>query len=166
VTTRRAYPISASFIDKAMQPTSFQTYASASDVTDYNADPTLNTKGIRKLIDSVVALSIATKVSEQVTNQGIEFPTSVPTDDQAYRSSKLEISYQDTVTGKWYTNTVPARNTAKYNTFPRSKDVILTVAEGGTTEIETFVANFNAVAKSELGNACVIKEIKVAGRSS
>lgn len=163
--SRSAYHVSVGYVDKATLPSTFEFWTSAAGNLAYQTNPAV--AGIvRDLIDAANDMTLLTKRSEQVSRFDYTFPTVYPTDDQAYRSSKLLVTWQDTVTGKFGTTTLPGRDPAKYNTYPRSKDVILTVAEGGTAATEAFFNAFNVGARSDVGNIVSILEIKVAGRAS
>lgn len=163
--SRTSVHCSLGFVDKATQPSTFEFYASTTALLAYVTAPAA-AGSIRNLFDAAEAMTLLNKRSENATRTDFTFPTVYPTDDQAYRSSKLLITWQDVTTGKFGQSTIPGRDPASYNTYPRSKDVILTVAEGGTAETEAFMNAFNNAARSDVGNLVNILEIKVAGRAS
>lgn len=157
---RRSFSIN--LIDKAesISPVSF--YISTADFAAHNTDQ--STGNVRDLASAIYALSLCEDFSETLTNTNNSIAPTAPTDDQAYKSSKLIVFFTDNVTGDKYTMTMPGRDPAAYNTYPLSKDVILTVAAGGTAAIETFITEFQTTAKSKAGNAVTVSKISIAGR--
>lgn len=159
--TRRQAAVN--LIDKAESISSVQFYIADADFITHNADSSAGP--IRDLFTAVYDLSLAEDFSETLLNTNQSIAPAAPTDDQAYKSSKLIVFFTDNVTGDKYTVTVPARDPGAYNTFPLSKDVNLGApAAGGTTQIQTFVTRFNLTARSKAGNAVTIQKISIAGR--
>ncbi len=163
--SRSAAHVSLGLVDKAALPTTFEFWTSTAANLAYQTNP-VAAGAVRDLLDAALAMTLLNKTGERATRIDYEFPTVYPTDDQAYRSSKLLITWQDVVTGQFGTSTLPGRDPAAYNTYPRSKDVILTIAQGGTAQTEAFFNAFETGARSDLGNLLTILEIKVAGRAS
>jgi len=153
---------SVTFKDKANLPASVSLHFPEASVIAFATDPTAS-GGIKDTMDSIAALSLLTSVKREGTAQLTSIAPALPTDDQAYRSSKLIVYYYDDVTGRNYSFTIPGRNPAKYNTAPGTKTVLLTVAGGGTTEIETLVSNLNLYAQSQDGNSITVTRIEIAG---
>jgi len=156
------YTANISFLDKAETVSVVQIYASLVDTADFVTDPTANP--ITDVANAIAALSYGAKTQIRAGREELFVPVVTPTDDQAYNSSKLIVYFQDDVTAEKYTLTIPARNPAKYNTYPGSKDVIMTLAAGGTAEIDAFITQFETKALSKDGNAVSITKIQIAGR--
>jgi len=156
---------SISFVDKADKPSTVQYFVDAADAIDDVTDPT--TGAIADLNAAIAAVSLLAVTGTAGGERDAAASPTLPTDDQAYRSSKLTVFYHDTTTGKPGTRSIPGRNTAKYNTYPRSKNVILTVAAGGTAEIETLVTAFNATVRSDNvpHNNVLVDSIVVSGKN-
>lgn len=154
-----------SFVDKAVAPSTVQYNVDATDAIADVTDPT--TGAVATLNAAIAAVSLLAVTATQSGEKDKAAAPTIPTDDQAYRSSKLTIFYHDTTTGKPETLTIPGRNPAKYNTYPRSKNVILTVAAGGTAEIEALVTAFNATVRSSNipHNNIAVDAIVVSGRN-
>lgn len=151
-----------SFVDKAKAVSVINLYFPQADVSGYVTTPVGNPiSDVKAAIDGV-SLGFNTQVS--AGREELFTPTVYPTDDQAYNSSKLIIFFQDNVTAEKYTVTIPARDAAAYNTYPQSKNVILTIAAGGTAAIETLVTALQTNCLTKGGNAFTITEIQVAGR--
>lgn len=111
---------------------------------------------------AVEGVSLGTVAQTSTTTANNAITPTPPTDDQAYRSAKLMVLYHDATSGKKFRFTIPARDTAAYNTYPRSKEVILTVAAGGTAAIEALVTAVNA-AHTPDGGVAVVDSIVIAG---
>jgi hypothetical protein len=155
---------SISFVDKANKPATVRYNVDAADAITEVTTP--GTGAIADLNATISPLSLLTvvKTSGGVASKAAS-PT-LPTDDQAYRSSKLTVFFHDTTTGKKETNTIPGRDPAHYNTLPGTPNVILTVAAGGTSQIEDFVTAWNATVRSSNSphNNVTVDQIKVSGR--
>lgn len=151
-----------SLVDKSNAVSVVQLYVIQADASAYVTNPVGNP--ITTLVDAIKAVSLDAKTQVSVGREELFTPVTVPTDDQAYNSSKLIVYFQDSVTADKYTLTIPARDASKYNTYPNSKDVILTVAAGGTLEIETLVTELQAKARTKNGNAFTVSKIQIAGR--
>ena len=111
---------------------------------------------------AVLGVSLLTNVGTRVQNVDAAINPAAPTDDQAYRSSKLIIFYHDATSGGKFHYSIGGRDTTKYNTYPASKNVILTVAAGGTAAIEALVTATNAAKTPDGGNA-VVDQIVIGG---
>jgi hypothetical protein len=159
------YFASISFIDKANKPSSVRYNVDAADAIADVTDPT--TGNVADLNAAIAPLSLLTVVKTAAGVQDKAASPAIPTDDQAYRSSKLTIFFHDTTTGKKETNTIPGRNPANYNTLPGTKNVILTVAAGGTSQVEDLVTAWNATVRSSNSphNNVQVDQIKVSGRN-
>ena len=143
---------------KAVSTTSanFSDAAAVSFVTD-------QTGAIATWIAAVAALSKATVIGSRGGIEDAAANPVLPTADDAYNSSKLTVFYHDTTTGKKQRFSIPARDISKFNTYPASKNVILTIALGGTAEIEALVTATNAGVLSEDGNAVAVDQIVISG---
>jgi chemotaxis response regulator CheB len=158
------YNASETFVDKANKPSTFEVQVAAADALQYVTD---QTGPVNALFSAVAAVSLATRVKSASGAQELSVSVSLPTDDEAYRSAKLAILYHSTTTGKKYQCTIPARDPADYNTSPGTKNVILTVAAGGTAAIQTLVTDFQAtvVAPFPDGGSVLIDQIVIASRN-
>ena len=151
--------VSVTFRDKARSPSNTGINIADADAISFVTD---QTGAGADWVAAVAAVSLAAVVG---TQGGITDPAAsptTPTDDNAYNSSKLTVFYHDTTNGRKQRFSVPARNAAKFNTFTNSKNVILTVAGGGTAEIEALVTATQAC-KSEDGNAILVDQIVISG---
>jgi hypothetical protein len=165
VTTNVTYKASLTFKDKEKKPGSVDYNISDEDFGEFTADPVAGTSTLDALINATTALSKGFRTHVGVTAAVDTFPIVYPTDDDAYRQAKLVVNSQDVGNGDFHTNEIPVRDITKFNTYPKTKDVILTVAAGGTAAIEAYVAAFNACARSEsTGNLLTVLEIKAEGR--
>lgn len=152
-----------SFKDKANSDSTVEWYTNEAALLAYATNPA-NPGLIHDLQDAIAAMSLATMTKEFARVEDAALIPILPTDDQAYNSSKLAITYVDDVTGDTYTSTIPARNPANYNTAPGTKVVLLTVAQGGTAQTEALVAAWNTGARTKGGNPSTILRIQIAGR--
>jgi len=151
--------VSISFRDKAKSVSNTGINISDADAINFVTD---QTGAGAEWIAAVAALSLASVIGSQ---GGITDPAAsptTPTDDNAYNSSKLTVFYHDTVNGRKQRFSIPARDAAHFNTYPASKNVILTVAAGGTAQIETLVTKTQACL-SEDGNAILVDQIVISG---
>lgn len=153
---------SITFKDKENKPASVSLHFAEAAVIAFATDPTA-VGAVKDVMDAIADVSLLTEVKREASSALTSIAPSLPTDDQAYRSSKLIVYYYDEVTGKNYSFTIPGRDPAEYNTAPGTKTVLLTAAGGGTAEIETLVSNLNLFAQSQDGNSIVVTRIEVAG---
>jgi len=153
---------SITFKDKGNESSSVSLYFAEAAVIAFATDPTA-AGAVKDVMDSIADMSLLTEVKREASAALTSIAPSLPTDDQAYRSSKLIVYYYDDVTGKNYSFTIPGRDPAEYNTAPGTKTVLLTVAGGGTAEIETLVSNLNLYAQSQDGNSITVTRIEIAG---
>lgn len=156
------YSCGASFLDKSQKTSVFEAYVTEAAAIAFATDPTA-AGAVRGILDAVEALSLAEVSREQAGVDVTPLLVSIPSDDQAYNSSKIKVYFTDNVTGDKYAHTIPARDTAAYNTQPGTKLVILTVAQGGTAEIEALITAYNTNVRSKDGNAVTVTKIEVAG---
>lgn len=148
-----------SFVDKANKPSSTGLNASLAQVTEYNTDQT--TGDIFDWFAAVANMSLL-PVRKQTASANQTNITPLPTDDQAYRSSKLRVLFHDPTTDKPGNFQIPGRDPAQYNTYPGSKNVRLTVGEGGTAATAALVAATQAL-YTQYGNHPVVDQIVIAG---
>lgn len=153
-----------SFVDKANKPATVKYNVTSANAIANATDPT--TGNIADLNADIEALSLLTVTATGSRTSDAAAAPTLPTDDQAYRSSKLTVFFHDTTTGKKETVTIPGRDPAAYNTLPGTANVILTVAAGGTTQVEDFVTDWTSTARSSNvpHNAVAVDQIKVSGR--
>jgi hypothetical protein len=152
-------PVSISFRDKANTTSTTELNWLTADAIDWVTD---GSGPIDDWGTAVATLSLSTEVG-MFGGRREHQAVVLPTDDQAYNSSKLTVFYHDVVTLKPYHYSIPARNPAAYNTYPRTKDVILAaVGSGGTAQIVALVAATQA-GLSPVGNAIVVDSIVIAG---
>lgn len=154
-----SHEASITLIDKAAKTSNTSINASLAQVEEYNTDQTSG--DIFDWFAAIANLSLM-EVQRQAASAIETNLTALPTDDQAYRSSKLRVFMHDPTTDRKYNFQVPGRDPAAYNTYPRSKNVILTVAAGGTAAIEALVSATQALYTPD-GNHPVVDEIVVAG---
>lgn len=159
---RTNYVTTIGFLDKAETVSTVKLFVSESDAAAYVAAPT-GAGAVNTLQTAIEALSIA-NIEREAGGVVQSYAPATPTDDQAYNSAKLTVFMADDVSGDKFRFSIPARNTANYNTFPGTKNVILTVALGGTAAVEALVTAAEATVISENGNALTVKRIVIAGR--
>jgi len=150
---------SITFVDKANKPSNTGLYLSLAQVTEYNTD---QTSGDAFDWFAAVATVSLLPVVRQAASAVETNLSALPTDDQAYRSSKLRVLYHDATTDKKGNFQIPGRDPSQYNTYPGTKNVILTVAAGGTAAIEALVAATQAL-YTPGGNHPVVDQIVIAG---
>jgi len=154
------YPVTITLVDKAVKPSTVgDLYANEAQLTDYIDDPSAG--DLFNWFAAVANLSLA-----EVTRQGVSVEEKnvvvPPTDDNAYNSAKLKVFWRDATNDITGSFTVPARDAGAFNTYPRTKDVILTIAAGGTAQVEALVSRTNAL-YSALGGAVSVTSIVIAG---
>lgn len=159
---RISFQTSIGFYDKSGHVSTLVVPVSETDASDYLADPT-GTDAVNMLQTAIEALSLA-NVAREAGGVVQTYEPAAPTDDQAYNSSKLTVFMADGTSGDRLSFSIPARNPTNYNTYPLSKDVILTIALGGTSAVEALVTAANATVLSENGNSMTVRKIVIAGR--
>lgn len=155
MTVRRQ--MSIPFLDKAESISTFSAYVASADLV------TQDSTGLGKINTLKSSLALISLASVTNVIASVERPTAnppIPSDDAAYNGNKLTVYFRDTVTGDKYHVTIPAVDPAAYNTALGTKNVLLTVAEGGTQTIEDFVTAFEDVVLSKDGNAVAVSSIK------
>lgn len=153
------YPASMTFLDKANKSSSTELNFANADAITY---VTGGSGPIDDWFDAMEAISLGTltrKASERRVTTAVP---ALPTDDDAFNSAKLTVFYYDTTTGKKYRFQIPARNKAAYNVLPATKNVILTVAAGGTAQIEALVTATIA-GVSPTGGDIAVSQIVISG---
>jgi hypothetical protein len=154
---------SVSWVDKEVKSSTLEYATTQANAIAYVTDPTTGTTADINAAAAALSLLTVTKTAGGVRD--VAASPVVPTDDQAYRSSKLTVFFHDTVTGDKEHVSIPGRNPANYNTDPRSKNVNLGAPPAGTTQVQAFVAAFNTGAvSSKLGNTILIDAIVISGR--
>jgi len=155
------HSIGISLLDKAVKTTTAEVTVVEADITDWIADP--SAAGVaHDWFAAVYGVTLLTLADERVIVNQPSIAAVPPTDDQAYRSAKLVVFYHDNTTGGKFHYSIGGRDTTKYNTYPRSKNVILTVAAGGTAAIEALVTATNALHTPD-GGVAVVDQIVVGG---
>lgn len=150
---------SITFVDKAKKTSNTSLYANEAQVAAYNTDPTAG--DIQGWFGAIATVSLLNVQRQAAIAEQINI-TALPTDDQAYRSAKLMVFFHDPTTDDRGHFQVPGRDPSKYNTYPGTKDVILTVAAGGTAEIEALITATQLL-YTKGGNHPVVDSIVVAG---
>jgi hypothetical protein len=150
---------SITFIDKAGKTSNTGLYLSLGQVTEYNTDQTAG--DAFDWFAAMAELSLLPVVKQSASASETNL-TPLPTDDSAYRSSKLRVFYHDPTTDVKGNFQLPGRDPSQFNTYPRSKEVILTVAAGGTAAIEALVAATQALYTKD-GHHPVVDQIVIAG---
>lgn len=147
--------VSIPFIDKAesISTVSFFTTEAALD-----ADNATGLGVISALQGALSAMSLAS-VTGRIASVNHGASWAIPTNDSAYNGNKLTVFLKDSVTFDTYQMQIPAVNPASYNTPTGSKNVLLTVAEGGTTQTEDLVTAIEAAVLSKDGNAVTVLKI-------
>jgi len=151
--------VGMTFIDKANKPSSTSVNASQAQAGAYNTTP-----GAGDIFDWFAAMAELSlgNVQRQAAGPVETNLTTPPTDDNAYRSAKLNVFFHDATIDRKGRFQVPARDASKFNTSPGSKNVILTVADGGTAEIEALVSATQKL-YSPFGNLMIVDSIVIAG---
>lgn len=154
---------SISFVDKEVKASTVEYAVTQDNAALYVADPTSGP--ISDANAAIAALSLLTVTKTAGGVRDVAASPVVPTDDQAYRSSKLTVFYHDTVTGDKEHISIPGRDPAHYNTDARSKNVNLGAPPAGTTQVQNFVTAFQTGAvSSKLGNTILVDAIVISGR--
>jgi len=83
-----------------------------------------------------------------------------PNDAWAQREIKWRVDYHDTTTGKPYRLEIPCADLDNLDPNDRAHAFI-----GDADKVDDFVTAFEAIAKSQDGNAVVVDEITAVGRS-
>jgi hypothetical protein len=156
------YTTTIGILDKANTVSTIKLFVSEADAADYVATPT-GAVAVNTLQSAVEALSIG-NVERESGGVVQSYSPATPTDDQAYNSAKLTVFMADATSGDKFRFSIPARNTANYNTFPGTKNVILTIALGGTAAVEALVTAAEATVISENGNSMTVQRIVISGR--
>jgi len=154
-----SHEASITLVDKAGKTSNTSLNASLAQVTEYNTDQTAG-----DIFDWFVAVSNMSlmETRRQAASAVQTNLTALPTDDNAYRSAKLRVLYHDPTTDKPGNFQIPGRNAGAFNTYPGTKNVILTVAAGGTAATEALVAATQALYTPD-GNHPVVDQIVIAG---
>ncbi len=153
------YPVSISLLDKSESTSTTSINANETQISDHLTDP--SSGSIFNWFAAVANLSLSEVVSQQAAINESNV-VAAPTDDDAYNSAKLTVFYHDATTDRKYRHTVPARDKAAYNTYPKSKNVILTIAAGGTAQIEALVSAVNGLYTPD-GHLAVVDNIVISG---
>lgn len=147
-----SYPAHVSLTDKAVKTSVSSLNFANADAVTYVTD---GSGPVDDWITAAAAMSLATVTSKGVAREVTPVSPVLPTDDDAYNSAKLTIFYHDTTNGKKFRYSIGARDKSKFNTAPRSKNVILTVAGGGTTQTEALVTATEAGVSPDGGDILV-----------
>lgn len=156
-----SYSAGVTLIDKAAKSSAVSLNFAQSDITAWIGDHAA-AGAVHDWLVATLGVTLLVNGGTRVENVDAAINPTPPTDDQAYRSSKLMVFYHDGTSGKKYHYSIGGRDPSKYNTSPRSKDVILTIAAGGTAAIEALVTATNAGLTPD-GGAAVVDKILVAG---
>lgn len=91
-----------------------------------------------------------------------------PTNPAAQRESKLLVQYQDAVTEKPYTLTIPTVDFSKLVFVPLGGDAVQFAGAAATTEIKAWVTAFEAIAKApdDDTHAVVVTGMRYVGRNT
>ena len=162
---RTQYRIGSTIQGRDLKKSDFGFWITNADGTAFSTDPTVNTSNGNKLIVAALALQQGTELERRMTGALIVTDAVAPTANDAIRSSKLALSMKDKVNGRLFTETIPCRDSSKYNLAPHSKDLLLSVAAGGTAATEALVVAVNTTALSVDGNSVTLISIKLAGRA-
>jgi len=153
------HPISISLKDKANTISTTGLWGTLAQIKEY-----ADTPGAGDVFDwfaAVANLSLSNVTRQAAATEEFN-DVPIPTDDNAYNSSKLTVFWAAPTTEEKGHFSIPARDAGGFNTYPGTKDVILTVALGGTAAIEALVAA-TEVLKSQSGAAIVVRQIVIAG---
>jgi len=153
------HDVEISFVDKANKPSGTGVSASLAQIGAYNTTPTAG--DIFDWFAAMAELSLL-PVTRQVAVTGERNVSSLPSDDAAYRSAKLTVFYHDATTDQKGHFQIPGRDPAKFNSITGTKVVPLTIAEGGTAEVEALVAASQKLYTPD-GHLMVIDQIVVSG---
>jgi len=154
-----SHEASISLVDKAGKTSNTSLFLSLAQVTEYNTDQTSG--DAFDWFAAVANLSLMNVVRQSAAAVETNL-TGLPTDDNAYRSAKLRVLYHDPTTDKKGNFQIPGRDAGAFNTYPGTKNVILTVAAGGTAAIEALVTATQALYTAD-GNHPVVDQIVIAG---
>jgi len=153
--TRRQ--VSIPYLDKAESISTVSFYTTQAALAAENTTP--GTGVIAALYAAINAVTLASPTG-RIAGVSVSVAASIPTDDAAYNGNKFAIFWTDNVTGDKYQTSIPAIDPSAYNTVTGTKNIILTVASGGTTAIEDLVTAFEAANLSKDGNATTVRVIK------
>jgi hypothetical protein len=98
--------------------------------------------------DATEALTIGTIRQQSWTGDLSTISNAWPTDRAAHRENKLLITYQDDVTEKPWTLTIPTIDFSKLNFIPEAGDAVYFTSPNGSAELVAWVAAFEALART------------------
>lgn len=154
-----AYPAHVTLIDKAVKPSTTSLNFANDDAVSFVTD---GSGPVASWIAAVQGMTLGTTGSKGVSRIVTPVSPAPPTDDNAYNSAKLTVFYHDATSGKKFRYSIGCRDATKFNTYPRSKNVILTIAAGGTAATESLVTTSNAGVTPD-GGVVVVDEIVISG---
>jgi hypothetical protein len=144
------------YLDKAESTSNVGFYV---DEASLDAENATGLGVISALAGAVDLISLASRTTRKTTvarNRSFV----IPTDDAAYNGNKLTVYLKDLVTFDKFHVSIPAVDPASYNTLQGTKNVILLVADGGTTQIEGLVTAIEATGiLSKNGNQMQVLKI-------
>ncbi len=151
------------YVDHAARNSKVQFNILSADWTAWGADTSTGT--VNAMFTSLDNLSLDTptlgRASKDFDQPGLtSFP---PTSEAAVNSAKLLTLFQDTVTGKKFSQQIPARNTAHYTSIRGFVDIGVGTA---TTQIADYIAAAEAVVVSEDGNPVIVYQMRVIGKGT
>lgn len=111
------------------------------------------------LVTDTVNMSVGVLTRWSVGNVTAAANPVAPTAINSLRKNKLAVSYHDSTIGKRFTSQIPIADGTGLTFITGTDDLDLTA--GATA---TYVGDFQAVVKSEFGNAVVIDKIRAIGR--
>lgn len=111
------------------------------------------------LWSAIDAITLGTMWKHELGNRYREANPADPVSDAAQRELKWMVSFHDSTTGKRYSIELPCADTAQLDPNDKKHANI-----GDADVVDAFVAAFEAIAKSEAGNAVVVDEITLVGR--
>lgn len=148
--------VNLSYLDKAESTSVVGFYVSEASLDAENATGV----GLVSALASAVNAVSLSNLTGRSTSVNRDSSATIPTNDAAYNGNKLTVYVKDSTTEDKYQITIPAVNPGAYNTATGTRNVLLTVAEGGTTQIEDLITAIEDGAISKDGNALLVLKIK------
>jgi len=156
--------VTAGFIDNSREFSKTQFYlpAIAADGSNFAAVLTTPVTSKWEIVRGAIAVASLCNFTDWTAQAYGEVATpTAPTDDYANREAGLWIQYADTVTGKYYSLTIPGPDQALFR--QANTDEVDIVANVPAATLKTAL---DANLVSELGNPIVVTRMRLIGRAS
>lgn len=144
-----------SYYDYDGEVGTLRVYVPVFDAAGYAA----NSAAITTLWSAIDAITLGGLWKHEMGNRFTDPNPVTPADPTAQRELKWLVQYHDSTTGKKYSTELPCADPAQLDPNDRAHAEI-----GDAGVVDAFVTAFEAIVKSEAGNAVVVDEITLVGR--